>query len=148
MSKDVTLPSPPEPIVAHQANILNIVGRLYHHLERAELEDIPPELLAEEQPRDFEERRDSSVAYEVRHVRIPISHRPPHHHQLARQAKKREKTFQDSRACHFVRKREGALHRSQVKQVDRNDKVRAESRYALCGAWSRPQRCYVALEQL
>ena len=65
MSKDVTLPSPPEPIVAHQANMLDIIRRLYHHLERAELENIPPELLAEKRPRDFEERRDSSVAYEV-----------------------------------------------------------------------------------
>jgi len=72
MAKHVTLPGPPEPIVGHQANTLDIESRLCRQLERSEFEDIPPELLAEERPRDLEERSDSSVAYEVRHVRIPI----------------------------------------------------------------------------
>jgi len=142
MSKHVTLPGPPKPIVGHQANTLDIEGRLCHHLERSELEYIPPELLAERQPRDLEERCDPSVAYEVRHVRIPISHQPP-----VSKATEKQK-FQDPRARHFVCKRESALHRSQVEQVNRNDEVGAESRDALCTAWSSPQRRHVALEQL
>ena len=91
MPKHVTLPGPPEPVVAHQANTLEIEGRLCHHSEHAEPKDFSPELLTEERPRDFEERSDPSVAYEVRHVRIPTSHRPHASRSVSKAMQKRKK---------------------------------------------------------
>jgi len=65
MPKHVALPSPSEPVVAHQRGVLDIVARVRHQLEQVELEEVSPDLPEKERPRDIQEWRDTSVAYEV-----------------------------------------------------------------------------------
>jgi len=65
MPKHVALPSPPKPVVAHQPGVLDIVARFRHRPEQVELEEVFPDLPEKVSPRDFQELRDTSVAYEV-----------------------------------------------------------------------------------
>ena len=131
MPKHIALPCPSEPIVAHHRPALDIIARVRHHPERVELEHIPPELLEEARPRYAQEGSNACVAYEVRDVWIPtlrtsniststeLLQSPP--------KDKKKKEGGDSRACHLVCKRKGTLHRCQVEQMNRNDKVIAKS---------------------
>jgi hypothetical protein len=142
MPKYVALPDPPEPVVAHHPYALYVVARMGDHLEWSELEGILPGLLKEKRPRDTQKWRDAGVTYEVRHVRVPAPHPSPKvrkRNKKAKRDKKRRKKKKkggrgrDSRASHFIRKRESTLHGSQVEDVNRNDEVRAEFCHAFRG---------------
>jgi hypothetical protein len=51
MPKDVALPCPPQPIVAHNALALDGISRVHHEPKQVEIEHIPPELPEEKRPR-------------------------------------------------------------------------------------------------
>ena len=71
MPEHITLPHPPEAVIAHHPRALDVVARVRRELERFELTQVPPELLEKQGQRDAQERRNASVAHEVRHVWIP-----------------------------------------------------------------------------
>jgi hypothetical protein len=103
----VALPDPSEPVVARQAGALDDVSRMRHDSERVELEKVLPHLLAEERPRDIQERRNARVAHEMRHVRVPTPHttepstRPsPHHHRSANTKEKKKKELGERERTH------------------------------------------------
>ena len=115
-------------------------------------EHIPPELLKKERLHYAQERSNARVAHKMRYIQIPTTHKHNQHPHLQQNRKRG-----DSRACHLIHNRKGTLHRSQVKQKNRDDQARAKR---LDAAFSSPtigptappphqiKSCDVVLEQV
>ena len=121
MPKYVALPCPPQPIVAHDALALDDISRAHHEPEKVEIEHLPPELPEEERPRYAYEWGNAGVANEVRYIRITSPTSTSAHTVRIRAHQK-----MDLRAGNLIRKRKRTLHRSQIKQMNLNDKILAE----------------------
>ena len=72
MPEYVTLPCPPQPIVAHNALALDGISRVHHEPEQVEVDHIPPELPEEKRPRYAYKWSNAGVANQVRYIGITI----------------------------------------------------------------------------